>query len=443
MKYLWLFMLILFLFSGNAISQTMDSVEIGSIYGQVVESQAKEIHPDEVINKKQISLKDALIITLLKNPQLLAYSLQVRSMDAEVLQASFLPNPELDVELENFAGQNEVSGFKSTETTIQLGQLLELGGKRGKRTKVAKIGVLGSKADYEAVKLMIFAEVTDAFVRVLTAQEQLKLQKELVSLAENFVVSIQKRVEAGKVSPAELARAKVSLARTRLEFGRMQNELHIARKNLVRLWGMTQVPFDSVTGELGQLITLPDLQDIESEVEAHPMIVSQMFRIKQNEAIYELEKSRRIPNVNISFGVRRMNESGNQALVASISMPVMIFNRNQGMIERAKIQKDIATVEYKRAILDMKTKIYQMYQSIKWLQKEIKNYQTGIIPSAEMSFRIITKGYEVGRFTSLDVLDAQRTLFEVKSEYLNRLAEYQIILGNLESITGRPLNSLK
>lgn len=441
MKYLWL-VLFLFLLTGKMSSQTKDSLMFGSVFGNAIEKKAEEIQPEVLLNKKQINLKDALVIALLKNPRLQVFSLQVRAMDAEALQASFRPNPEFDVELENFAGQNELSGFKSTETTIQIGQLLELGGKRSKRTTVAKIGVLQNKAEYEAAKLMVFAEVSGAFVQVLTAQEQLKLQKELVSLAENFVESIQKRVEAGKVSPAELARAQVSLAKARLELGRMQNQLNIARKNLVRLWGMENIPFESVRGELNHLIRIPDLKIIESEIEHHPMIVSQMFRIKQNEAIYQLEKSRRIPDVNISLGIRRLNESGSQALVAGVSLPIMVFNRNQGMIERARIQKDMATIEYRRAILEMKTGIYEVYQNMKWLHNEIHNYQTEIIPSAEKSFRIISEGYEVGRFTSLDVLDAQRTLFDVKSEYLNRLAEYQTILGKLESMIGKPLNSL-
>jgi cobalt-zinc-cadmium efflux system outer membrane protein len=84
-----------------------------------------------------ISLRQALSLALMHNPELAAFSLEVRAGDAKALQASLFPNPELEAEVENFGGTEEWSRFDGAETKVVLRQLIEIGGKRSKRTKVA------------------------------------------------------------------------------------------------------------------------------------------------------------------------------------------------------------------------------------------------------------------------------------------------------------------
>ena len=128
-----------------------------------------------------------------------------------------LPNPEAGIKLENFAGSGPLSGFASTETTISVGQLIELAGKRAKRTRVAAFEADLAGWDYQTPRLNVLTEVLSGFTDVLTAQKRLALNLELVNIAEQFLLSIQQWVEAGKVSPAEASRARVVLAATRID----------------------------------------------------------------------------------------------------------------------------------------------------------------------------------------------------------------------------------
>ncbi len=103
-----------------------------------------------------ITLRQALALALMHNPELKAFSWDVRVSEARQLQASLWPNPELEVEVEEVGGQGQRSGFDAAETTIQLSQLIELGDKRNKRTKLASMEKELAGWDYEARRLDVF-----------------------------------------------------------------------------------------------------------------------------------------------------------------------------------------------------------------------------------------------------------------------------------------------
>src|SRR4030066_235049 len=84
-----------------------------------------------------IPLRDAVALSLVNNPKLKAFSLDIRAAEARKLQAGLLPNPEIDVEVEEFGGTGDRTGFDSSQTSIQIAQLIELSDKRSKRPPLA------------------------------------------------------------------------------------------------------------------------------------------------------------------------------------------------------------------------------------------------------------------------------------------------------------------
>jgi len=110
-----------------------------------------------------LSLQKALSLGLLQNPELAAFSWEIRSAEAKALQAGLFPNPELETSVENFGGQNDQSGFKGAETTVQVNQLIELGGKRLKRKHAANLETKLAEWDFESKRLDVFADISGAF----------------------------------------------------------------------------------------------------------------------------------------------------------------------------------------------------------------------------------------------------------------------------------------
>jgi cobalt-zinc-cadmium efflux system outer membrane protein len=115
--------------------------------------------------KGALSLEEVLRAALLRNPALSSTAFEVRAAEARTLQASLLPNPELELELEDFGGTGEVRGVRASESTLQLSQLVELGGKRAKRVGAAGLERGLATWDYEAKRLEVLTEATKAVRR--------------------------------------------------------------------------------------------------------------------------------------------------------------------------------------------------------------------------------------------------------------------------------------
>ncbi len=199
-------------------------------------SEQTNKHRDEIVSVTEpngvLTLREALALTLMHNPELKVFSLETRAAQARELQAGLWPNPEIDIEVENVGGTGELSGFNAAETTIQLSQLIELGDKSGKRKKVASFEKELAGLDYQNKRLEIFSEATKAFVLLLRAQEKLRLSNELLKLSKKSFETVEKRVNAGKDSPLEKNRASVALANIKISHQETQRNLEYIRKQL-------------------------------------------------------------------------------------------------------------------------------------------------------------------------------------------------------------------
>ena len=206
------------------------------------------LDPDGVL-----SLSGALAAALLGNPDLAAHAYEVRAQEAAVLQAGRVPNPKLSMEFEDVLGSGDFRGVRESQTTIQLGQLVELGGKRAARVRLAAAqhGLAGWS--YEARRIEVFSETVDAFIEVLAAQERRRLAGEALALAEAMRRATAHRVEAGLASPAEEIRAGVAVDGAVVEREHAEHELETARTRLAVRWGGTDAHFERASGDLADL----------------------------------------------------------------------------------------------------------------------------------------------------------------------------------------------
>ncbi|MHC4555393.1 MAG: TolC family protein, partial [Planctomycetota bacterium] len=260
-----------------------------------------------------ITLREALALALMHNPELKAFSWDVRVSDARQLQAGLWPNPELDVEVENVGGSGELSGFDGAETTIQLSQLIELGDKSDKRIKVASLEKELAGLDYEAKRLDVFTEVTKAFINLLTAQQRLALKKELLQLSEELVGTVAKRVDAGKDSPLEKTKAAVAHSNIRIQHRQAVENLEFSRKQLASTWAEQSPRFESAAGELDSLSPLPSIGQLALLISQNPDMARWSLEIDKGRASLELEKARAVSDLTLSGGLRRFSETDDNA----------------------------------------------------------------------------------------------------------------------------------
>ena len=388
-----------------------------------------------------VTLRDALEAALLGSPDLSAFSFEVRAREARALQAGLLPNPALGFEVENLGSTRSGDPFSRTETTISLSQLVELGGKRAKRQRLATLERDLAGWDYETRRALVLSAVTRAFVTALSAQERLTLLDELIKVAKESVQTVAAQVRAGAVSPLEQDRAQVALERTRLERVELEHALGAARADLAATWGSKRVTFDTLRGDLARVSEPPKVETFLRHIDDNPDLARWNAELESRHAALAIEKARAVPDVTVGIGGRRLEEDNSETAVLQFSLPLPVFDRNQGGILEA--QRRIAKGRAERATVEatVRGELVKAYEALHAAFDQVTTLRDGIIPRARSVFQGARDNYARGLFRYLEVLDAQRTLFEVRSQYLEALARYHGSLAEVERLSGVPVNA--
>jgi cobalt-zinc-cadmium efflux system outer membrane protein len=383
-----------------------------------------------------ITLRHAVGLALLKNPELAVFAWELRAREAAKLQAGLLPNPRLELDLQDFGGMKDYRYARQTQSTLQLTQLIELGGKRAARVKIAERSRELVNWDYETRRVDVFTRTAEAFIDVLAGQERLTQAQELARLAERSRSVAADRVQAGKVAPIEEVKANVVSSTARIEQQRAENELATARKMLSALWAGGEPKFSIAEGELHTIYPIPPIEPLKERLEKNPDLARWAAEISFRQAAVELETAKSIPDVTLSGGYRHFEASKDETVVFNLSVPLQFFNRNQGAIREARNLQLKAEAEQRVIRLRLQTDLEQTHGRLKTTNAEVVGLQTTVLPGAQQAFDAINEGYRLGKFGYLDVMDSQRILFDAKIRFIDALTRYHKSVIRLSRLTG-------
>jgi len=390
-----------------------------------------------------VTLRDAAAFALVNNPELRAFSLEIRAAEARKLQAGLLPNPQIEVEVEAFGGTDERRDFDSSETTIQLGQLIELAGKRSKRIRLATLEKALAEWDYQSKRLDVMNQVTQALIDVLAAQEGLALAEELLELSNRAYTAVRQRVKAGKDSPVDETKARVASSTMRIELERARQALISARRQLAATWGSRTPVFDEVTGQFYEILALQSFDNVAGLIFQNPDVARWAVEKEKRRAALELEKAKATSDPVLHGGLQHFEEADNTAFILGFSIGVPIFDRNQGGISEATHMLAKAEENRKAVEMGLYASLAEAYQRFSSAFTEISLLRNDVLPGAQSAFDAANRGYREGKFDYLDVLDAQRTLFEVKGKYIEALAAYHKAKADAERLVGQSIEVTK
>ncbi|GJM17096.1 MAG: cytochrome c [Thermodesulfobacteriota bacterium] len=368
---------------------------------------------------KQTALKRALQ----NNPSYKAALAKINSAAGERTQASLMPNPRTVFELENFGGSNQREGFERTELTLELQQKLEIAGKRRIRTEVADFGykIVQEEALVQALRLL--SETEYAFIRMAIAKERIELTENRFQLAIQTHDIVDERVRAAASPDMELAKANIEKTEAEIEKHHVEEDYNFARNDLARLLGLKNSDDLDIEADLSILPKLPDNQAVTKALKSSPQSQIQTLAKRKAQSSLDLAKANGIPDPTVGLGVRQFFDNDDTALVASLSFPLPFFDRNQGAVKSAGADVVRAEEQSRSTELSLQQSATQAWEIFKAELEIIHHYENEIIPSAKESYDQANRGYNLGAFEFLDLLDAQRTLNRVQSEYLDNLLE--------------------
>ncbi|MBC8041466.1 MAG: TolC family protein, partial [Opitutaceae bacterium] len=279
-----------------------------------------------------ISLAEALRRADAQNPSLLAHGYAGRAAGAMIDQAAVRPNPTLGLEFENFAGTGAFRGADAVESTVQVSQAFERGGKREKRVTVARRERDVADREFAVRRSEVLAVTVASYVDVIAAQERLALSANSLALAQETADAVALRVKSAVGSSAEAARTRASLAIARADHARTESALARARATLAASWGGGAADVPELTRALPVPAELPAQDALLAKLAAHPRYELQQASISSRRASLQLAQSQTAQDVTVAGGVRFLREGSDAAFVAGVSVPIPFRGQNQGNI---------------------------------------------------------------------------------------------------------------
>ena len=390
----------------------------------------------------QITLRDALSLALRQSPELASFAWEIRARESAAIQAGRPPNPVADILFEDLGASERASDDRRAvgpQTTVQLSQLIELGGKRAARRILAGLERDLAEWDFETARIDVLTRVTAAFLNVLASQQTVALAERNRALLEQVDQTVRTRVEAGVVSPIEQTRAGVALAMTRIDTQRAQRALAADRTALAALWGHPSALFESVAGDLSSPPPLPPFDALVQHVVRNPEVARWVTEIAQRDAARALESARGVPDVTVTAGYRRLSEVDSNAIVVGASIPLPFVDRNRAGAQAAAQRVAQAREEERAARARITTLLAAAYRDLASAHDEAAALAGSVLPGARSAFAAVEEGYRLGRFGYLEVLDAQRTLVTAETQHLRALADAQKAAAQVERLIGVPL----
>ncbi|PYD89116.1 cobalt-zinc-cadmium resistance protein [Pseudomonas syringae pv. pisi] len=376
-----------------------------------------------------LTLEAAIDLALRANPTLRAAGSEVAAQEGALAQAGALPNPELEL-------LREGEGGDSRTTTATLNIPIELGGKRAARVEAARQeGALAAIA-LEAERDKVRADAAAAFHDVVAAQERERMARELVALAGRALAAAGKRVEAGTLSPVEETRARVAQGSARIEALQAGRDLEGARIRLAALWGGDARQLSIHAPQTAALPPAPPLDQLLAQLDRSPAMRHARAQVGQREALARLERARRTPDVNVIVGAQREGPDTRNRAVLGLSVPLPLFNRNDGAVLDALRRVDKARDQQDAEGVRLRAELAQAHARLTAALAECALISTEILSGAEDAERAANRGFELGKFGLIDVLDAQRVLAQSKNQYLNAALDAHRAAADIARLLG-------
>jgi len=386
-----------------------------------------------------LTLRQAIDLSLATDPRLKAGALEIEATGGRVTQAGLSPNPAASIEVEDSLGTGGYRGFTRTQTTLQISQLFELGGKLERRVEAASASRRVAVADQEVLKLDIMAATTGAYIAMLGAQKRLAIAESRLGRAGRLVPGLKRQVQAGASSPVEVTRGEVSVDLARIEVDRARASVATARRNLANRIGPAAPAFGSVAGDLDRVAPPPPLNSVLLDFDANPRLTRWNALGLQRDAELGVQRSLATPDLTVGVGPRRYSESNDTGVVFSLSMPIPVNNRNQGAIVEARRELEKVGQDKEATRDALYRDISDAYGELQAAWDEIGRLNTAVLPAARKAMSGVESGYAQGRFGIIDLLETQNTVSEAESRLGDALVAYHSAVARIEGLTARPL----
>ncbi|MFT7560159.1 MAG: cobalt-zinc-cadmium efflux system outer membrane protein [Flavobacteriales bacterium] len=395
-----------------------------------------QLNNDQFNSLPELSLKKAIDLSVLNAPKLQAYTFKEKRTKSQLQEAGLRPPLELSIESENFLGSGERQGFDLAEHSVSLSSIFELGDKRRARQQFASERLNRVNEERQTETLLLMSEVTRRYIDLLAAQEQLTLALESQILALESLAIIEERATAGARPEADVKRAKAAAAQESLHLNHATSEHRYRQRALSALWSDKLGNIGKLSGNLFQTPIHNTFESLYAQIQRSPILLKISWAERINQAEIHLNKAETKTNLRWAIGVRQFQESNDQALTASLSLPLFRAKRGKHALRQAQADKSILALDKEVLLMHLHTQLFRAYsrrEDAVYASTQLKNE---IIPALKEALNETQRAYQAGRYSYRDYLSARQELMVAREELINSAANALRYSTEIDTLTG-------
>lgn len=382
---------------------------------------------------KPYTLDDLTAAAIAKHPKLAQAVLAVDAARGKALQAGLYPNPTVAVVLDELG---DPMGRGGINTIPLVTQEIVLGGKLTLSRAAACKEIDLATLDVAARRAELLTEVRAAYFDALTLQRRVELLRDLVTLADASVDQTKKLLAAKQVARLDLVQLEIEAERLRTDLEAAEKERPAAFRRLAAVVGDPELASAPLAGTIDTPFPDYELDRTRGYVlSVHPEVRSAQVGIERAQLHLRRQHAEPIPNVSLSAGYVRQNQNRANDWTIGVSLPVPLWNKNQGAIQTAQAELGSAIRQVARAETELTDRVATAFRDFASAKQRADRYRTAILPRAKESYDLSVKGYQGGQFEYLRVLEAQRSLTLAYLEWVKAAGEAWKAASALSGLT--------
>ena len=389
----------------------------------------------------RITLDDALRLALQHNHALLALRSTILQNQAMETTANLRPNPNLNWDAQ-FLPLFQPSQFtedyfnNNAQFDIGVSYLFERGKKRQHRLSAAQDATTVVRSQVTDSERQLNFNVAQQFINVLLAESTLEFAQQDFDSFQKTVDISETRWHAGAMSEGDYLKIKLQLLQFQTDVSAAKLARVQALAGLRQFLGFESVPDDyDVAGDLGyqpENATLTDLKVLASRSRPDLIAAQQSVTAARSQEALARANGKQ----DLTAGASYSHTGGFNSATVSFSIPLAIFNRNQGEIARTGYAIKQAQEQASETTQQVSTDVLDAYENLRSNDQIVQLYRGGYVDQAKQSRDISEYAYRRGAASLLDFLDAERTYRANQLAYRQSLANYMLAIEQLRQAVG-------
>jgi cobalt-zinc-cadmium efflux system outer membrane protein len=393
-----------------------------------------------VVTADPLSLEEAMQRTAAVHPELRGFAARSRLLGLESARAVKPPPLSVGLEIENMLGTGDYSGLDAAETTLTLAGVLERGGKPAARRALAASRLDELAVQREVKELDVLAEVARRYLDLAEVQASLPLLAAGLDRQRSLAAAVRRRFQEGASPEALALSAEAEIARREAELQRARRGAEVAWRSLALMWS-DHAP-GTVPAVIGRVRALPELQSLDTLLPSLRQLPD-LRSFAQAERVQDAR--RRVAAAGRSFdlewqlGVRRLEASGDTALVAGVSLP--LGTRSRAALDESieDVNRELLMSSRETTLAALETMLVRVHGDIAAALDVIRALESQILPRLVKSAAQAERAYSAGALSYFESLQLQNEVMQVELEILALRHAIDRKLVELQRLTGEPI----